>query len=102
MSKAELQETLKSCFPNLEEDALLVLVEHASFLKSSKGTKLIFEGRKQVYFYLILKGGVKSYYSKESKDVCVWLAFENEDSDNTCTAATHQTLRLGHHRQSRT
>ena len=78
MSKAELQETLKSCFPNLEEDALLSLVEHASFLKSSKGTKLIFEGRKQVYFYLILKGGVKSYYSKDSKDVCMWFAFENE------------------------
>jgi CRP-like cAMP-binding protein len=78
MYKSELQETLKSFFPNLEEESLNALMKHSSYLKSTKGTKLISEGKRHNYFYLILKGGVKSYYSKESREVCMWFAFENE------------------------
>jgi CRP-like cAMP-binding protein len=78
MSKSELQETLKSFFPNLEEGSLNALMKHSSYLKANKGTKLISEGKRHNYFYLILKGGVKSYYSKESREVCMWFAFENE------------------------
>ena len=78
MSKSELQKILKSFFPNLEEESLDAFMKHASYLKSTKGTKLISEGKRHRYFYLILKGGVKSYYSKESREVCMWFAFENE------------------------
>ena len=78
MSKSELQKTLKSFFPNLEEESLDAFMKHASYLKSTKGTKLISEGKRHRYFYLILKGGVKSYYSKESREVCTWFAFKNE------------------------
>ena len=78
MSKSELQKILKSFFPNLEEESLDAFIKHASYLKSTKGTKLISEGKRHRYFYLILKGGVKSYYSKESREVCMWFAFENE------------------------
>jgi CRP-like cAMP-binding protein len=53
-------------------------IKHASFVTYTKGTKLISEGKKHGYFYLILKGGVKSYYSKESKEVCMWFSFETE------------------------
>jgi len=78
MSKSELQKILKSFFPNLEEESLDAFIKHASYLKSTKGTKLISEGKRHRYFYLILKGGVKSYYSKESREVCMWFAFKNE------------------------
>ena len=78
ISKSELQKTLKSFFPNLEEESLDAFMKYASYLKSTKGTKLISEGKRHRYFYLILKGGVKSYYSKESRDVCTWFAFKNE------------------------
>ena len=78
MSKSELQKTLKSFFPNLEEESLDAFMKHASYLKSTKGAKLISEGKRHRYFYLILKGGVKSYYSKESREVCTWFAFKNE------------------------
>lgn len=73
-----LQETLKSYFPNLKEASLNALVKHSSNLKSTKGTKLISEGKRHHYFYLIIKGSVKSYYSKGSKEICMWFAFENE------------------------
>tara|TARA_B110000093_G_scaffold107555_1_gene115595 strand:+ start:404 stop:970 length:567 start_codon:yes stop_codon:yes gene_type:complete len=78
MYKSELQEKLKSFFPNLEDESLNALMKHSSYLKSTKGTKLISEGKRHNYFYIILKGGVKSYYSKESREVCMWFAFENE------------------------
>jgi CRP-like cAMP-binding protein len=78
MSKSELQKTLKSFFPNLGEESLDAFMKHASYLKSTKGTKLISEGKRHRYFYLILKGSVKSYYSKESREVCTWFAFKNE------------------------
>ncbi|MFB1012266.1 MAG: hypothetical protein QMC68_00810, partial [Bacteroidia bacterium] len=60
MYKSELQEKLKSFFPNLEDESLNALMKHSSYLKSTKGTKLISEGKRHNYFYIILKGGVKS------------------------------------------
>jgi|TARA_B110000046_G_scaffold25442_1_gene25032 CRP-like cAMP-binding protein len=74
----ELKEILKSYFPNLKEESLNAFVKHSSYLKATKGTKLISEGKRHGYFYLILKGGVKSYYSRESRDVCMWFEFKNE------------------------
>jgi CRP-like cAMP-binding protein len=78
MHNSELQETLKSLFPDLEEESLNALMKHSSYLKYEKGTKLILEGKTHGYFYLILNGGVKSYYLKESREVCMWFAFEKE------------------------
>jgi CRP-like cAMP-binding protein len=78
MDNSELQETLKSYFPSLKEGSLNAFVKHSSYLEAAKGTKLISEGKRHPYFYIIIKGSAKSYYSKESKDVCTWFAFENE------------------------
>jgi CRP-like cAMP-binding protein len=75
---SELQETLKSLFPKLKKESLNTFIKYSSYLKANKSTKLISEGKKHDYFYLILKGGVKSYYSIESREVCMWFAFENE------------------------
>jgi len=78
MDKSDLQGTLKSYFPTLRESSLNAFVEHSSYLEAAKGTVLISEGKRHPYFYLIIKGSAKSYYSKESKDACTWFAFENE------------------------
>ena len=78
MHKSGLQATIKTYFPNLKEGSLNEFVKHSSFLKSTKGTKLISEGKRHNYFYLIITGGAKSYYSKESREICMWFAFENE------------------------
>jgi CRP-like cAMP-binding protein len=78
MDKSDLQGILKSYFPNLKEESLNAFVKHSSFFKSTKGTKLISEEKRHHYFYLIIKGGAKSYYSKESREICMWFAFENE------------------------
>jgi len=78
MGNSEIQKTLKSYFPSLEVESLNAFLSHASFIKAKKGTKLIFEGKRHHYTYFILKGGVKSYYSKNSKEACMWFAFENE------------------------
>ncbi|MFT6199594.1 MAG: CRP-like cAMP-binding protein [Vicingaceae bacterium] len=71
MNISELRETLKSHFPHLAEESLNAFVNHASYLKATKGAKLIFEGKRHHYTYFILKGGVKSYYSKNSKEACM-------------------------------
>ena len=58
---------------------------------------MISEGKRHHYIYLILKGSVKSYYSKESKEVCVWFSLENEIIGTTSTiqgGASKETLEL--------
>ena len=57
MDNLELKETVKSYFPNLEEEALNSIIKHSSYLKSNKGENLIFEGKRHHYFYLLIKGG---------------------------------------------
>lgn len=78
MTSTEIQEVIKSHFPSLKKDAIIVFAKHSSFLNFKKGTKLIGEGKRHHNFYLILKGSTKAYYTKETKEVCSWFAFENE------------------------
>ena len=78
MNKSVRREYIKSIFPNLDEPSIDTILLHSTSLKGSKGTKLIAEGKRHPYFYLIVEGSVKSYYQKESKEVCLWFAFENE------------------------
>lgn len=85
MNISEIQKVLKSYFPNLEETSLTDFVKHSAYIKFSKGTQLISEGKRHHYFYLIIKGGAKSYYLKDSREVCMWFAFENEAIGTTTT-----------------
>ena len=78
MNKLEIKEIINSTFPHLGEQSVEMLIRHTTYLTCTKGTKLIFEGKRHHYFYLILQGGVKSYYLKDAKEVCTWFAFENE------------------------
>lgn len=78
MTSTEIQYAIKSHFPSLKKDAVIGFAKHSSFLNFKKGTKLIGEGKRHHYFYLLLKGSTKAYYTKETKEVCSWFAFENE------------------------
>lgn len=78
MTNTKIQEVIKSHFPRLKKDAIIGLAEYSSFQNFKKGTKLITEGKRHLNFYLLIKGSTKAYYTKESKEVCSWFAFENE------------------------
>jgi len=78
MNKSAIREYISSVFPNLDEQSIDKIAKHSNYQKYTKGTALIAEGKRHHYFYLLLDGGVKSYYLKDSKEVCLWFAFENE------------------------
>lgn len=86
MNHSEIKRIVRVLFPNLGGSSLDLFIENAAYLKVNKGTKLISEGKRHHYFYLILKGCVKSYYRKQEKEVCLWFAFKNE------TVATIKTF----------
>lgn len=78
MNSTEIEEIIKSHFPVINKDSVIAFAKFSSFLNFKKGKKLIYEGKKHHSFYLILKGSAKAYYTKETKEVCSWFAFENE------------------------
>ncbi len=78
MNKSELKQYINSIFPALDEQSIDAITAHASIIEEEKGTKLITEGKRHHYLYLIQAGSVKSFYHKESKEVCLWFAFKNE------------------------
>lgn len=78
MNETEIKELILLMFPNLEQIALQYILDSAEYIKKSKGTKLIKIGEKHNSFYLIVKGSIKTYYLKDSKQVCTWFAFEND------------------------
>ncbi|MGB1217507.1 MAG: Crp/Fnr family transcriptional regulator, partial [Saprospiraceae bacterium] len=63
---------------NLDESSIHTIISHTSDFNCKKGTKLITEGKRHSYFYLLVEGSVKSYYLKDGKEVCLWFSFENE------------------------
>ena len=60
MIDSEIEKIVKQYFPNLKGESLNSIINHSSLFKSTKGTQLITEGTRHHYFYLILKGAVKS------------------------------------------
>ena len=97
MDYSEYKETVRYYFPNLDEESLNIVIKYSTYLKSKKGEKLISEGKRHHYFYLLIKGGAKSYYTKESKEVCTWFAFEDEIIGTTSTLQglpSNETIQL--------
>ena len=78
MDKSELKKFIKARLGRLSDTALDFFVENTNYIKLSKGTKLISEGKRHHYFYFLVQGSVKSYYLKDGKEVCLWFGFENE------------------------
>lgn len=78
MNEIEIKKVIKSMYPNIEQDTLQHILGSASYIKKTKGTILIRSGERHRYFYLIVKGCAKTYYQKNSKQVCTWFAFKND------------------------
>jgi len=92
-----LREIFVSIFPNLEGPSIDKIISHANYLNCEKGTTLIQEGNQHNFFYLILEGGAKSYYTKDSKKICLWFAFEHEIVSTIKTfegEASNETIEL--------
>jgi CRP-like cAMP-binding protein len=85
VNNSELSKIIESNFQNIDKETIDNIIKLSFFIELNKGTELISEGKRHHYFYLIVKGGVKSYYAKESKEVCTWFAFENEIIGTTST-----------------
>ncbi len=78
MDQFEIKKLLRDLYPILEDATLNGLSEHAILVKHPKGTKLFSEGMRNHYYFVVVKGCAKSYYSKDEKEVCLWFAFESE------------------------
>jgi len=78
MNETEIKDLINSIYPRLEEVALQHIVDSAHYIKQTKGTKLIKAGVRHRYFYIIVEGSVKTYYLKDTKQVCSWFAFKND------------------------
>ncbi|MEM6346515.1 MAG: Crp/Fnr family transcriptional regulator [Bacteroidota bacterium] len=78
MDKPELKEIISELYPHMSEASLDIFIAHANYLRYPKGTKIIQEGQSHPFFYLLVTGGVKAYYQKDDKEVCLWFAFEHE------------------------
>jgi CRP-like cAMP-binding protein len=78
MNKSDIKAFLKSIYPYLESTTLDEIADSCDYLKVSKGTELIQEGKRHHFFYFIISGSVKSYHLKQVKEICTWFAFEKE------------------------
>ena len=78
MINSEFQKIINLYFPYLKGESLNSVINHSSLFNSNKGSQLISEGKKHNYFYIILNGAVKCYYSKDSREICTWFAFEKD------------------------
>ena len=78
MINSEFQKIINLYLPNLKGESLNSVINHSSLFNSNKGSQLISEGKKHNYFYIILNGAVKCYYSKDSREICTWFAFEKD------------------------
>ena len=97
MNKSEIKTYLKSLYSYLESNTLNEVAEFCDYLKLSKGTELIQEGKRHQFFYFITKGSIKSFYLKEGKEICTWFAFENEMASTIKTfegLTSNETIKL--------
>ena len=78
MIRQEIHQYFKKIFYNLDDQIIEQLLEFSESVKLKKGTKIIKEGERHNFMYLIISGCVKSFYFNEDKEICTWFAFENE------------------------
>ncbi len=97
MNKSEITAFLKSMYSYVESTTLDEISDFCNYLKLSKGTELIQEGKRHHFFYFITRGSVKSYHLKEQKEICTWFAFEKEIVSTIKTFEGHpsnETIKL--------
>lgn len=89
MINSEIEKIVKHYFPSLEGESLNSIINQSSLFQSTKGTQLLTAGKRHSYFYIILKGAVKSFYYKGSREVCTWFAIEDDVIGSVLTTEGH-------------
>ena len=78
MIKTEDTQKIVSYFAGLSDEAYDVFMNFAIEKEYPKGKILIEHGKKNEFIFLLISGSAKSYNFKDSKQICLWFAFESD------------------------
>ena len=78
MIKTEHSRKIVSYLAGLSDETYDVFMEFAIIKEYSKGKILIEHGKKNEFVFFLISGSAKSYNYKDSKQICLWFAFESD------------------------
>lgn len=78
MIKKEHSRKIVSYLAGLSDETYDVFMEFAIIKEYPKGKILIEHGKKNEFVFFLISGSAKSYNYKDSKQICLWFAFESD------------------------
>lgn len=78
MIKTEHSRKIVSYLADLSDETYDVFMEFAIIKEYPKGKILIEHGKKNEFVFFLISGSAKSYNYKDSKQICLWFAFESD------------------------
>ena len=78
MIKKEHSRKIVSYLAGLSGETYDVFMEFAIIKEYPKGKILIEHGKKNEFVFFLISGSAKSYNYKDSKQICLWFAFESD------------------------
>lgn len=78
MIKKEHNRKIVSYLAGLSDETYDVFMEFAIIKEYPKGKILIEHGKKNEFVFFLISGSAKSYNYKDSKQICLWFAFESD------------------------
>ena len=78
MIQTEDTQKIVSYFAGLSDEAYDVFMNFAIEKEYPKGEILIEHGKKNEFIFFLISGSAKSYNFKDSKQICLWFAFESD------------------------
>jgi CRP-like cAMP-binding protein len=78
MIKKEHSRKVVSYLAGLSDETYDVFMEFAIIKEYPKGKILIEHGKKNEFVFFLISGSAKSYNYKDSKQICLWFAFESD------------------------
>ena len=78
MIETEDSRKIMSYFAGLSDEVYDVFMDFAIEKEYPKGEILIEHGKKNEFIFFLISGSAKSYNFKDSKQICLWFAFESD------------------------
>ena len=78
MIETEDSRKIVSYFAGLSDETYDVFMQFAIIKEYPKGKILIEHGKKNEFDFFLISGSAKSYNFKDSKQICLWFAFESD------------------------
>ena len=78
MIETEDSRKIMSYFAGLSDEVYDVFMNFAIEKEYPKGEILIEHGKKNEFIFFLISGSAKSYNFKDSKQICLWFAFESD------------------------